>query len=98
MIMQPASCSEIKEMVAQYLADNLRATPSPRSGCTITLPIKSIDGRWVFVVVEETYSVFRVHDGGKTDSALFSQGLKMAEVDTDFIATVARKYGVSVED
>jgi hypothetical protein len=95
--MQP-TCSEIKELVAQYLTENLRASPSLRSGCTITLPIKSVDDRWVFVIVEERYNVFRVHDGGKTDSELFAQGLTMAESDSDFIAGVARKYGVTVED
>jgi hypothetical protein len=95
--MQP-TCSEIKEMVAQYLTENLRTSPSLRSGCTITLPIKSVDDRWVFVIVEERYNMLRVHDGGKTDSELFSQGLKMGESDAGFIAGVARKYGVTVED
>jgi hypothetical protein len=65
-----ATCSEIKESVARYFTENLRASPSLRSGCTITLPIKSVDDRWVFVLVEEWYDMFRVHDGGKTDSEL----------------------------
>jgi len=85
-------------MVAHYLTENLRASPSLKSGCTITLPIKSVDDRWIFVIVEERYAVYRVHDGGKTDSALFSHGLKITESDTDFIAAVARKYGVFVEN
>lgn len=62
-----ATCSEIKEMVGRYFTDNLRVSQSLRSGCAITLPIKSIDDRWVFVIVEERYNMFLVHDGGKTD-------------------------------
>jgi hypothetical protein len=98
MTIMQLGCSELKEMVAGYLVENLRSSPSLKAGCTLTLPIKSVDDRWVFVVVEEKYNVFLVHDAGKTDSALFSYGLKMADSDTDFIAGVARKYGVSVEN
>jgi hypothetical protein len=85
-------------MVGRYFTDNLRVSQSLRSGCAITLPIKSIDDRWVFVIVEERYNMFLVHDGGKTDSELFSQGLKMGESDTAFVASVALKYGVTVND
>jgi len=91
-------CSEIKDLVAEYLTQNLRASLSTREqGCTITLPLKSLDDRWVFVIVESKYDYYIVHDGGKTESALFSQGIKMSDSDEQFNAAIASKYGVKIE-
>jgi hypothetical protein len=98
MIMQTKLCSEIRRLVAAHLTENLRASGRDGQGCTITLPIKSVDGRWVSVIVEEKFDYYLVHDGGQTDSALFSLGLKMSDADEQFNAAIAIKYHVSVED
>ncbi len=92
------TCSQIRQLVAGYLADSLRIS-ARRDGFNITLPLKAVDDRWVSVIIEEKYGdYFTVHDGGKTDSVLFSHGLKMSESDEQFRAAVAAKYGVSVQD
>jgi len=98
MIMQTNFCSGVRQMVAAHLIENLRASGRDGQECTITLPIKTVDGRWVSVIVEEKYDYFVVHDGGQTDSALFSQGLKMSDADEHFNAAIASKYHVGVQD
>jgi BMFP domain-containing protein YqiC len=100
--------SDVKELVAQYLIGNLRSSslsgpdaiiPSsslPDRDAVITLPLKTVDDRWVSVVIEEKQAgYFLVHDGGKTDSELFCQGVAMDVIES-FNARVATKYGVSV--
>jgi hypothetical protein len=98
MIMQTKLCSEIRQLVAAHLTENLRASGRDGQECTITLPIKTVDDRWVSVIVEEKYDYFFVHDGGQTDSALFSQGLKMSDADEHFNAAIAIKYHVRIQD
>jgi hypothetical protein len=97
-IMQTNFCSEIRQLVATHLTENLRVSGRDGQECTITLPIETVDGRWVSVIVEEKFDYFLVHDGGQTDSALFSQGLKMSDADERFNAAIAIKYHVSVQD
>lgn len=100
--------SEVKELVAQYLIGNLRSSslsgrdaivPSsslPDRDAVITMPLKTVDDRWVSVVIEEKQSgYFLVHDGGKTDSELFCQGIAMDTVES-FNAKVAARYSLSI--
>jgi hypothetical protein len=85
-------------MVEAHLTENLRASGRDLQGCTITLPIKTVDGRWVSVIVEEKFDYYLVHDGGQTDSELFSQGLKMSDADEHFNAAIASKYHLTLQD
>ncbi len=96
--MKPAICSKVKKSVAHYLRDQVET--SVFSGyCVVTLPIKSLDGRWMSVLVEEKFEdQFLVHDGGKTDSELFGQGQKMSESDLTVQAAIAAKFGVTIAD
>jgi hypothetical protein len=93
-----SSHSEIKELVARYFTDNLRASPSMESGSIITLPIKTVDDRWVSVMIEEKHGYFLVHDGGKTDSELFCQGVQMSDDVEQFNTSVAAKYQLRIEN
>jgi len=95
--MQTQLCSDVKQLVAEYLNDNLRGSSRESGGCTITLPLKTVDDRWIFVIVESRFDYFLVHDGGKTDSSLFSQGVKMSDADEQFNAAIASRYGVMIE-
>lgn len=96
--MQANFCFEIQQLVAAHLLENLRGSGRGGQECTITLPIKTVDNRWVSVIVEEKYDYFLVHDGGQTDSVLFSQGLKMSDADEHFNAAIASKYQVTVQN
>lgn len=90
--------SDVKDLVARYLIENLRSSASSGQGSIITLPLKTIDDRWVSVIVEEKQrGYFLIHDGGKTDSELFCQGVTMSDVVEASNAGIAKKYGVSVE-
>jgi hypothetical protein len=51
------------------------------------------------VFVEEALEgSFLVHDGSKTDSELFSQGVKMTDADAEMNAAIAARYGVNIQD
>ena len=96
--MPTSLCSRIKRSLSEYLADQVTASAS-RDYCVVTVPIKTVDDRWVSVIVEERLQdQFRVHDAGKTDSELFGQGIKMTEPDLATQAAIAAKYGVTVGD
>lgn len=91
-------CSDVKHSVAKYLEEQLHVSPF-KNDCILTLPIKTLDGRWVSVFVEQSLdNSFLVHDGGKTDSELFSQGVKMTDVDSEMNAAIAAKYGAIIKD
>jgi hypothetical protein len=97
--MRPLACSEITTSMTKYLEDQLLISTRPNNACVLTLPIKTLDGRSVSVIVEQTFEdAFIVHDGGKTDSELFSQGVKMNDSDDQTHAAIAAKYEVSIRD
>ena len=97
--MRPLDCSDIKTSMAKYLEDQLLLSKRANHTCVLTLPIKTFDGRWVSVIVEQKFDdSFLVHDGGKTDSELFSQGVKMNAADEETHAAIAAKYEVSIGD
>jgi len=92
------TCSDLKTSIAEYLEDQLQVSVF-RDDCVLTLPIKTLDGRWVSVYVEQPLeNSFLVHDGSKTDSELFSQGVKMTEIDKEMNEAIAAKYGVAIKD
>jgi hypothetical protein len=92
------NCPDIRALVVHHLEENLRASSRGGQGCTITLPLKTLDDRWVSVIVEDRFGYFVVHDVAQTDSILFSHGLRMSDVDEQFNAAIAIEYGVSIQD
>jgi len=90
-------CSDVKHSVAEYLEDQLQVSVF-KNDCILTLPIKTLDGRWVSVFVESLDNHFLVHDGSKTDSELFSQGVKMTDIDKEMNTAIAEKYGLIIKD
>jgi hypothetical protein len=95
--MQTKLCSDIRQLVATHLTENLRVSGRDNQACTITLPIKTVDERWVSVIVEEKFDYYLVHDGGQTDSELFSHGVKMSDADEHFNTAIAVKYHVGLQ-
>ena len=87
-------CSVIRKSIERYLRDEIRVSRM-RDYCVLTMPIKTLDGRWVSVSVEQKLGdTFLVHDSGKTDSELFSQGMTLTDTDAQTRAIIAASYGV----
>lgn len=96
--MNPEICSHIKQSISRYMRDQLE-TSIFHDHCVVTLPIKTLDGRWISVLVEDRLQDrFLVHDGGKTDSELFGQGVKMSESALATQTRIAAKFGVTIAD
>ncbi|MDQ6666225.1 MAG: hypothetical protein M3Z23_17745 [Acidobacteriota bacterium] len=91
-------CSMLKDSLAKYFGEQVRITDL-NNQCIFTFPLKTLDNRLVAVIVEEKLGgYYAVHDGGKTDSALFCDGLSMTDSIRDNQKRIARAFGVSVAD
>jgi hypothetical protein len=76
---QWTSCSSIKESLIDYLRREIEVATFAES-CVLTLPLKTIDDRLVDVIVDrKPPDYFVVHDGGKSISELFVQGIKLTD-------------------
>ena len=91
-------CSSLKDSLSKHFNGEVRVT-SGANYCIITLPLRTLDDRTISLIVEERLSdYFVVHDGGKTDSALFSQGIKLTEQKIKYQGEIAEQYGAQVLD
>jgi hypothetical protein len=89
------NCSRLKEGVAARFGEQVRVLEQ-RDQCIVTLPLRTIDDDRISVVVEEKLGYFLVHDGGKTDSALFSQGVSLRPKKLEEQQEIAKRFGVEV--
>jgi hypothetical protein len=93
-----AKCQSVRDSLAAYL---LGATIGDQVGDTwvVTLPIPTIDGRFVDVFIEPRLAdYFLVHDGGKAANELILQGVKITDSVKDYFSEVAKRLGVSYAD
>jgi hypothetical protein len=64
----------------------------------LTLPIRTIDGRFVEIFIEQKFGdSLLVHDAGKTAGELHLQGLHWTESRRTILASIAAKFGVSID-
>jgi hypothetical protein len=92
------TCNSIKDSFLAYLAEQTTAH-SVDGDCIITVPMNTLDNRWVDVAVEEkTPGFFLVHDSGKAADELFLQGVAMSEKKFDIFRSIANRYAVELED
>lgn len=91
-------CSSLKDSLLTYLAEQTSAHDI-NGDCALTVPINTIDNRWVDIMVENRGPDFYlVHDSGKAVDELFLQGVAQSDQRSDLLKSIARRYGVSVED
>lgn len=91
-------CSSIKDSLALHLGNGVRVN-TKKNRCVITLPLLTMDRRNVAVVIEEVSpKAYLVHDGGKTASELFCQGVSMTPKKQEHQSVVAEFFGVHVSD
>ena len=87
-------CSLLKTSLADHFGATVDVT-TRNQRCVVRLPLKTADNRIVSIIVEEPYQgFFWVHDGGKTASQLFCQGVNTTKYRTSLREDTARKYGV----
>ena len=89
-------CSTIRDELASYLGAGVKVSVR-KDRCVVTLPFTTLDKRRVTVVVEQhAPNTFIVHDGGKTSSELFCQGVNMTRKKEEHQAAIAAKFGVHI--
>ena len=91
------NCSELRKIIAAQFGEQVRVRVT-RDHCVVTLPLRTVDDDRISVVVEEKLGYFLVHDGGATDSALFSQGVTLRPRKLEQQHEIARRFGVEVVD
>jgi hypothetical protein len=96
--MQQADCSSLKDALVTYLSENTEVASSGND-CIITVPMNTLDNRWVDVVVEPRGSdYFHVHDSGKSADELFLQGVSPSEGRTAILQAIASRYAVHLDN
>ncbi|MGA8222524.1 MAG: hypothetical protein WB780_12790 [Candidatus Acidiferrales bacterium] len=87
------NCASIKDSLIEYLRREIEVV-TVQDSCVMTLPLKTVDDRLVDVIVErKTPDYFLVHDGGKSLSELFVQGIKLSESVRNRLETIAKLNG-----
>ena len=91
-------CGSIREQLVSYL-DRLTESTQARDICIVTVPVKTVDDRWVDVYVEPTTSsdYYRVHDGGKAFSELSVQGFNVHGRRQAKLVQLAARYGLGID-
>jgi len=86
-------CSTIRDGLLRLFAAELEVSAF-ENRCVVTLPLKTLDDRYIDVIVEPSDGSFTyVHDGGKNVAELFSQGIHVTDRQTDILEKVAKRYG-----
>ena len=96
--MQMATCLTIKQALTQHLVEQIDVS-QVRDMCVATLPLHTIDQRWVDVFIEPRATDFYlIHDGGKAVNELILQGMKITPaVEKDF-EVLAGRFGISFSE
>lgn len=92
------TCSAIKRALSEHLTAQLDVSQI-RDMCVATLPIQTIDNRWVDVFIESRAADFYlIHDGGKAVNELILQGLRVTpSIERDF-GSIAERFGIAFSD
>lgn len=85
--------------MAAAFANSLEVSLLGNDGCVVTLPLKTADARYVDVFVErmtQSASFMYVHDGGKSMSDLYAQGLHPTDTQSKRLKGIADAHGASL--
>lgn len=96
--MATTDCRSFREALLGYLDHELEATAFENQ-CVLTLPLKTLDDRFLDVYIEEhPPENLVVHDGGRTTAELFVQGIHLNPKKEELFKEIARRYGVNYGD
>jgi hypothetical protein len=91
-------CSSIRTGLLEYFGDQTEVL-SLKDTCVISLPIKTVDDRWVDVYIDQRMEGFYiVHDAGKTSGELISHGVKITEGQQSTLNQIAGSLGAAIKD
>ncbi len=72
-------CRHVRDSLLEFFGRRLEVA-AIGGRCVVSLPMETLDGRFVDVYVEpKAYGHVEVHDGGKTVSELYAQGIHLTE-------------------
>lgn len=92
------NCLGIKPELIAFLERHVEVS-ADEGACVISLPLKTLDGRYIEVHVEATVGdVVLVHDAGHAVAELFLQGIHMSEPRTAVLKAIAKSYNASFSD
>jgi hypothetical protein len=94
----PNNCGWLRSSILAYVGEQTDVHDIEDS-CVVTLPIKTVDNRWVDVYVEpHGPDFFRVHDAGKTTSELRLHGVKITETKYAALNDIAVRFSATLSD
>ena len=96
--MATTDCRSFREALLGYLGHELEVNAFENQ-YVVTLPLKTLDDRFLHVYIEEhppDYLV--VHDGGRTTTELFVQGIHLNNTKEELFKEIARRYGANYGD
>jgi hypothetical protein len=92
------NCDLMKTSVLGYLTSQTEVMQL-RNSCVMSLPLKTLDGRWVEIYIEPTGTDRDlVHDGGKTLNFLEGSGMLVSDGKLLTLAELARRFGATFDD
>ena len=95
--METTNCHSIKRSLVSFL-DSQTQVHAFNELCVITLPLRTIDSRFVDIYVEPKMGNFvLVHDGGKTTSELYAQGIHHGPSKKEMLKSLALSFGATFE-
>jgi len=88
------NCFTLKESLSVLFANELEVS-AIETGCIVTLPVRTVDDRYIDVFVEPVPNsdFVYVHDGGKNTAELFAQGIHSTEGQETLLTGIARRHG-----
>jgi hypothetical protein len=89
------ACRSLKQSLLEFLGSRVEVSVD-EGACVVTLPLKTLDNRYVTVYVDRTATDrLLVHDGGDATAELFLQGVKLTETKLATLRSIAKRYGAS---
>ena len=96
--MAPSFCSSIKSAVVAAWTANTSVKTRGLT-CVLTLPIQTLDGRFVEVFVEQKFGdSLLVHDAGKTVGELHVQGMHWTDSRRAILKGIAERFRVQLDE
>ena len=93
-----SKCGSIKSALTAHFS-SLLGVEQIEGGCVATLPIETLDGRFVGVFIEpRAADYFLIHDGGKAVDELILQGMKLTPAVERGLALIANRFSISYTD
>ncbi len=90
--MEAQVCSSIRDSLLSFFGTELEVSTF-EDQCIITLPLKTLDDRFLDVYVEPSIGDYVVvHDGGRTASELHAQGIHLTDKKRAILQLMASRY------